>query len=333
MVAHSHRKLLLALTVVLFLALGIAAFWYRSALVLAIAALAVLICVLLLREVRVAARNEAQMRAEIVKGLLAAERLRMEAELAREREQAEVRFRGLLESGTSTQRRAEESLRAVSARLLQVQDEERRRLARELHDSGGQLLAALCMNLIPLQSESGISSGGVHAVRESIDLVDQLSAELRTISHLMHPPLLDQAGLRSGLAVYLQGFTERSRVQVDFDCPEDFGRLPEDLETALFRVVQECLTNIHRHSGSSVAKVRLSRSGKMVRLEVADRGRGIPPEKRKAMDSGAAFGVGLRGMRERITQLGGRLEIQSNGRGTLVVAQVLINSSPARAVA
>jgi len=331
-VARWHSKLLLTLTVVLCLALGFAAFRSRS-LLLAFAALALLVCILLVREVGIAAAKEAQTRAEIVSGLLAAERLRMEAERTREREHAEARFRGLLESSLSAQRRAEESLHALSARLLQLQDEERRRLARELHDSGGQLLAAISMNLIPLQSESGLSAGAAHAIRESIELAGQLSEELRTISHLLHPPLLDQAGLRSGLGVYLQGFSERSRIKVDFDCPKDFGRLPEDLETALFRIVQECLTNIHRHSGSSVAEVRLNRSGRMVLLEVADRGRGISPEKRKALDSEAGLGVGIRGMRERIRQLGGDLQVQSNGKGTLVIAQVMINTSPVTAVA
>jgi signal transduction histidine kinase len=120
----------------------------------------------------------------------------------------------------------------------------------------------------------------------------------------------------------LDGFTERSKIRVDLELPEGLGRLPEDLETAIFRIVQECLTNIHRHSESPVARIRISRSDSEVGLEVEDRGKGIPQEKREAMDSGGTPGVGIRGMRERLRQLGGSLEIRSNGRGTVVVARL-----------
>jgi two-component system, NarL family, sensor kinase len=133
--------------------------------------------------------------------------------------------------------------------------------------------------------------------------------------------------LASGLRSYLDGFTERSKIKVDFELPEDLGRLPQDLETALFRIVQECLTNIHRHSESSVAKIRINSSESQIRLEVEDRGKGISPEKRYAVDSGGSLGVGIRGMRERLWQLGGTLEINSSDRGTVVVAQVPVPKS------
>jgi len=223
-----------------------------------------------------------------------------------------------------TQRkRAEENLRLLSAQLLHLQDQERRRIARELHDSAGQLLAALGMNLSLAASEDGnIAPRAAKAIQESIGLVQELSGELRTISHLLHPPLLDEVGLSSALHSYLDGFTERSKIRVNFELPGDLGRLPQDLETAIFRIVQECLTNIHRHSQSPVASIRISRSDGQVSLEVADEGKGIPQEKRQSMDSGGTPGVGIRGMRERIRQLGGTLEIRSNGRGTIVVARL-----------
>jgi two-component system NarL family sensor kinase len=225
-------------------------------------------------------------------------------------------------------KRAEESLRFLSGQLLHLQDQERRRIARELHDSAGQILAALGMHLSLVESEnSNIAPRAAKAIRESLSLVQQLSRELRTISHLLHPPLLDEVGLASGLRSYLDGFTERSKIRIDLELPEDLGRLPQDLETALFRIVQECLTNIHRHSESPVARIRISRSDGQVSLEVEDRGKGIPAEKREAMDSGGTPGVGIRGMRERLRQLGGTLEINSNGSGTVVVARLPATST------
>ncbi len=174
-------------------------------------------------------------------------------------------------------KRAEESLRLLSGQLLHLQDQERRRIARELHDSAGQILAALGMNLSLVGSENGnIAPRAAKAIQESVGLVQELSRELRTISHLLHPPLLDEVGLASGLRSYLEGFTERSKIRVDLELPEDLGRLQQDLETAIFRIVQECLTNIHRHSESPVARIRISRSDSQVSLEVEDRGKGIP---------------------------------------------------------
>lgn len=228
----------------------------------------------------------------------------------------------------SERKRAEENLRLLSGRLLQMQDEERRRIARELHDSAGQILVALKMNLTPLEAVNDKSGVDVEKpIQESLVLVDELSKELRTISYLLHPPLLDEVGLPSALRMYLEGFMERSKIKVDFDFPENFGRLPQDVETSIFRMVQECLTNIHRHSGSPVAKVRVMRIDKQVRVEVEDEGKGISAEKQRAMDSGKKLGVGITGMQERLRQLGGTLEIHSNGKGTRVVAKLPVGDS------
>jgi signal transduction histidine kinase len=211
----------------------------------------------------------------------------------------------------------------LSGKLLHLQDQERRRIARELHDSAGQILAALGLNLSLVECENGsVSPKAAKAVKESLSLVQQLSRELRTISHLLHPPLLDEVGLSSGLRSFLEGFTERSKIRVDLVLPDDLGRLPQDLETAIFRVVQECLTNIHRHSESPVARICITRSESEMSVEVEDKGKGIPPEKRRTMDLGGTPGVGIRGMRERLRQLGGSLEINSNGEGTIVVARL-----------
>ena len=225
-------------------------------------------------------------------------------------------------------KQAEESLRLLSGQLLHLQDQERRRIARELHDSAGQILAALGMNLSLVESENAtIAPGAAKAIKECLSLVQQLSSELRTIAHLLHPPLLDEVGLASGLRSYLEGFTERSKIKVELELPEDLGRLPQDLETSIFRVVQECLTNIHRHSESAVARVRITRSDAQISVEVEDEGKGIPAEKRAAMDSGGSPGVGIRGMRERLRQLGGTLEVNSNGEGTVVVARLRVAST------
>jgi two-component system NarL family sensor kinase len=151
-----------------------------------------------------------------------------------------------------------------------------------------------------------------------------MNDEIRTISYLLHPPLLDELGLPSALRWYIQGFSERSKIKVELDIPENFGRLSQERETAIFRLVQESLTNIHRHSESSVAKIRITRSAGDVRVEVEDRGKGIPPEKQSELASPGTPGVGIRGMRERIGQLGGSLEIHSNGNGTVVGARLPI---------
>jgi signal transduction histidine kinase len=211
-----------------------------------------------------------------------------------------------------------QNLRELSARLLQLQDDERRRIARELHDSVGQMLAALSMNLSAVKTDVERLAKTADTLADSEGLVQEMSAEVRTISHLLHPPLLDEAGLSSALRWYVEGFALRSKIKVDLDLPDKFRRLPRESETAIFRVVQECLTNIHRHSQSPIARIRLRQHDRQVMVEIEDRGKGIPPEKQIQMASAGAPGVGIRGMRERLRQLGGTLEVNSSGKGTVV---------------
>jgi signal transduction histidine kinase len=219
-------------------------------------------------------------------------------------------------------------LRQLSARLLRVQDEERRRIARDLHDSTGQTLAFLSMNLASLQAEAERQSPELaKAIVESADIVKQVSGELRTMSYLLHPPLLDEMGLACALDWYIVGFGERSGIQVNLQISGELGRLPGDLETAIFRVVQECLTNIHRHSGSPTATVRLRRDSDGIRLEIEDEGKGIPAEKLSQCVSSGTLGLGLRGMRARIRDFGGEMEIVSPEKGTCIKVTVPIAES------
>jgi PAS domain S-box-containing protein len=230
--------------------------------------------------------------------------------------------------------RQTEIVRELSARLLQIQDEERRRIARELHDSVGQMLAAVSMNLAQVNREArALTPEARNALHDNVGLLEQLSTEIRTISHLLHPPLLDEVGLQSALQWYIDGFSERSKINVQLELPDDFGRLPRNLEITLFRVVQECLTNIHRHSGSSTASIRLARLQNEVCLEVRDAGKGMPLETQTSLASGKLSGVGLRGMQERLRQMGGQLDVQSNGAGTLVIATLPIEVVPVRQTA
>jgi len=214
------------------------------------------------------------------------------------------------------------NLRELSARLMQLQDDERRRIARELHDSVGQMLAALSMNLAAVRDDVERLIKSAVALTDSETLVQDMSTEVRTISHLLHPPLLDEAGLSSALRWYVEGFAQRSHISVNLDLPSDFGRLPSELETAIFRVVQECLTNIHRHSGSSVANIRLRRREHEVLASIEDKGKGIPQEKQLEMANSGTLGVGIRGMRERLRQLGGAMEIESGSGGTVVTVRL-----------
>jgi signal transduction histidine kinase len=162
-------------------------------------------------------------------------------------------------------------------------------------------------------------------------LVEQISREIRIISHLLHPPLLDVAGLASALRWYVDGFSERSKIKVDLDIPDEVRRLSDEMEIAIFRMIQECLTNIHRHSGGASAKIRVHAENQRLLVEVRDTGKGIPLEKQLELSSSGRIGVGFRGMRERLRQLGGTLEIQSDGGGTVVIAALpLVDSKAAR---
>ena len=227
-----------------------------------------------------------------------------------------------LEAEVQDRKRAEVSLRELTGHLLLAQDAERRHMARELHDHAGQTLVALGFSLFSLQDAAqGHDSRIAALATEAKQLSDDLSKEIRTLSYLLHPPLLDEAGLRSAIRWYVEGFSERSKIKVDLDLPDDFGRLPTEVELVIFRVVQESLTNVHRHSGSSSARVHLTHSATTVEFEISDQGKGIPPEKLREM-SVAKVGVGVRGMEERVRQFRGTLQITSNQQGTTVRAMI-----------
>lgn len=221
-------------------------------------------------------------------------------------------------------RRAEESLRRLSGRLMELQDGERRRIARELHDSIGQCLTAIKINLDILDRnlpKSDLDSRTAKALAEGLSLSEQCSSDTRTISYLLHPPLLDERGLASAIHWYADGFAQRSGIRLSMDLPSDDARLPQPVETTLFRIVQESLTNIHRHSGSTMAEIRLLIDAESVMLEVRDEGHGMPASSlRRCNGSGRMLGVGIAGMRERVRQFGGRLDILSDSRGTQVRA-------------
>ncbi len=219
-----------------------------------------------------------------------------------------------IDQDITEQRRIEVELRTLSTRLLDMQDRERRRIARELHDGTAQNLFAMTIGLSRLLQQT-IPPDLKGTLEECLALCEQSRQEIRTLSYVLHPPMLDEAGLVSALKWYTEGFSERSGIRVDLALEPDPGRLPLEIETVLFRVVQECLANVHRHSGSALASVRLQRKTDSVILQVQDWGHGIPPEVGRA-------GVGIPGMRERLSQLLGHLEIESGGQGTTITVTV-----------
>jgi len=221
-----------------------------------------------------------------------------------------------------------EQLRELSSRLLQSQDDERRNIARELHDSAGQIIAALAMNLASMTQHSRKNPMLGKVLDDSQTLLQQLNKEIRTTSYLLHPPLLDENGLPEAVRWYLQGLMERSGLTVDPQIDNDFGRLPDEMELAMFRIVQECLTNIHRHSGSKTATVRLSRTSTRVTLEIEDQGKGIPAEKLAGIRA-ARSGVGITGMRERVRHYNGSLQIDSNHNGTKILVTLPVPTTDA----
>ena len=221
-------------------------------------------------------------------------------------------------------KRTEQALRELSGRLLQAQDDERRRLARELHDNTAQSIAALGLNLeIVGGLAERLDESGRHALAESQALAEDCIRELRTFSYLLHPPMLQERGLKCALGTYVDGYVRRTNIAVDLHIPATLDRLPEKVETALFRVVQESLTNIRRHSGSSTASIRIVRHAKRIVLTVRDRGRGLP-QSCEACPNGKTFsaGVGIESMRERVRYAGGRVDLLSNEHGTIVKVQV-----------
>jgi len=249
---------------------------------------------------------------------------KMQAQVALDRANQELK-KEVLERRLAEQRviQSEKSLRSLSLHLLRTQDEERKRIGRDLHDSLGQVLTAVKLSLAGAKGETDEDQV---AIERCISLADDCIREVRTISYLLYPPMLEELGLKSAIPWYLDGFTERSGIKTSFECSANFQRLPRDMELALFRLLQEALTNVHRHSESPVAQVRLHRDGDNAVLEIQDAGKGLPEEIGKP-GSTPATGVGLRGMDERMRQLGGRLQISSNGNGTTLTAIVPIAAS------
>jgi len=231
-----------------------------------------------------------------------------------------VHFR-LLSSELAQRERAEESSRRLSVRVLQLQDEERRKFSRELHDSLGQLLSLAKMHISVLLEKNPHDE----LLKEIDKLLTESVSETRTISHLLHPPLLDEVGLASAARWFVEGFAKRSGVEVTTDIPDEPGRLPRPAELVLFRVLQESLTNIHRHSKSLRAEVSLHSTPTNVILQVRDYGKGIPREMlANFLGTGTDVGVGLAGMRERVREQGGRFDIQSDKTGTTITVTMPI---------
>ena len=224
-----------------------------------------------------------------------------------------------VETDVTKLKRTEQQLRVVSGHLLNLRDEERRKLGRDLHDSAGQLLSMAKLNLSLAQEHlQSANDRGKAYLEECCSLIDQALSEVRTISYLLHPPLLEELGLAGVLPWYITGFSERSRIRVALDMPNEMGRLPREIELGLFRIVQECLTNVHRHSNSSTASISLSLADSQVRLKIADQGKGMAATSAESGDQRRSRGVGLSGIRERVANLGGHMQIRSGDWGTAI---------------
>jgi signal transduction histidine kinase len=219
--------------------------------------------------------------------------------------------------------RAEGTLRRLSGRILQLQDLERRRIARELHDGVGQYFASSKMVVDSALQSDSLSDSQRKALSEAAQLLEQGIAEARTLSYLLHPPLLDEVGFRAAAEWFIAGFSERSGIKVQFAAPADLAAMTKEIELALFRILQEALTNIHRHASSATAEVRIYSRASQVTLEVEDHGTGIPQPLLDDLRRSTGRGVGLAGMRERVSEFQGRLEVKSHrGQGTLLRAEI-----------
>ena len=256
------------------------------------------------------------------------ERKRQETERERLLHEAETRAAELQEAREELESKIDQrtiALRHLSSHLMHVQDEERRRIARELHDSIGQYLAALGMSVTQLETANGAKFS--EALTECRQLLDRCTNETRTLSQLLHPPLLDEAGFGSAAKIYVKEFARRSGIEVDIslDLPH---RLPADTEILLFRVLQESLTNIHRHSGSSRANIRAAIDGETVSMEIRDYGRGISQELLENFNtSGDGVGIGLAGIRERLREVDGKLDLSSTAEGTILRVSLRITNT------
>jgi PAS domain S-box-containing protein len=252
------------------------------------------------------------------------EQRRMERELR----QSEARLRLAKDELESVVEERTAALRRLSSQLLSVQDSERRGIARELHDSLGQYLVGLKLNVDMLRR----APGREELWSQSEELMQRCISEIRTLSYLLHPPTMDDAGLASAARWYVEGFGQRSGLKVSLDAPSDLGRLPDAVELALFRVLQETLTNVHRHSGASAADILMLIEDNQLILEIKDNGRGMQPEVvGRFCATGAGMGIGLTSIRERVRELGGRLKLESNANGTSLRVAIPITSNTATA--
>lgn len=235
-----------------------------------------------------------------------------------------------LESEVGVRKQTEAQLRQLSLRLMTLQDQERRRIARDLHDTAGQTLAAMKMSVALIRPVEPGNSKLQTLIDDLEALVDEALQEVRTASYLLHPPLLDEAGIASAARWFVEGFANRSGIDVHCEIPDRLERPPRDCELVLFRVLQESLTNVHRHSQATSANIRIARQRGEVHLEITDNGRGIPEEHVRRFNTSAnKAGVGITGMRERVRELGGHLEIRSEpGRTSILVALPLPQPVP-----
>ncbi|MHB8540074.1 MAG: PAS domain S-box protein [Candidatus Acidiferrales bacterium] len=249
-------------------------------------------------------------------------------------QQVRERTRELVERNAEVIQQAEQ-LRALSHRLMRIQDDERRRIARDLHDSAGQYLSALSMTLeAARQISKDLPPKLAQKLDEASEITDKCSSEIRTLSHLLHPPLIEELGLTSAISWYVEGFAKRGEVQINLQMPPKLKRVGDDVELALFRVLQECLTNIHRHSGSKTATVKVEVDEHRASLEVSDQGTGIPKATLDSRKAGPKRpGIGISGMRERLKDLGGTLEIDSSASGTTVRATIPLRTNDAAGAA
>ena len=265
--------------------------------------------------------NHMNRKRKAAEGGLKQRRDELEIEVARRTTQIQE-SNAMLSREVEVRGHAEANLRKLSAQLLHLQDEERRRIARELHETIAQSLAALKMDLsIVDRSRDNLDLPASEALTDARSLTEQSMREVRTLSYLLHPPLLDEAGLPSALSWYCHGFTKRSGIEVALDLDPSLERLSQEMETTVFRLVQECLTNIHRHAGSPDARIGIRRERNRLAISITDRGRGMTRQQLEAT-TGSGAGVGVSGMRERVKQMGGQMSISSNPTGTTVSVQL-----------
>jgi signal transduction histidine kinase len=253
-------------------------------------------------------------------------RKQIEEELREAQTKLELRVR----ERTEELEQVQVDLRDLSGKLLQLQDDERRRIARDLHDSAGQTLAVLGMSLGQLELLAKTQPQFAGKLDEAQELLRRVTQEIRTTSYLLHHPLLDESGIPAALRLYVDGLAQRTPLKVTLSVSENFGRLPSEIELAMFRMVQESLTNVLRHSGSDTAEIKVTRNSHQVTLEMRDYGKGISDEKLAAINRGDS-GVGIRGMRDRVRHLSGEMKVDSNSSGTTVSISLPappINSSP-----